>query len=107
MLKKTIRNNSKKIILFNQTLKDFEHIYRDVGGYDMSYDKFKHLCKKLWEEGNNYLCIDRSKKRDQGTYCICNESKNTHIECTPETKPLWKHMIVIHTRTFISVTMKN
>ena len=28
--KRTIRNNSNKIILFNQTLKDIEHIYRDV-----------------------------------------------------------------------------
>ena len=30
--KRTIRNNSNKIILFNQTLKDIEHIYRDVAG---------------------------------------------------------------------------
>ena len=30
--KTTIRNNSNKIILFNQTIKDIEHIYRDVAG---------------------------------------------------------------------------
>ena len=46
--KRTIRNNSNKIILFNQTLKDIEHIYRDVAGYDMSYDEFKELCRKSW-----------------------------------------------------------
>ena len=34
--KTTIRNNSNKIILFNRTLKDIEHIYRDVAGYDMN-----------------------------------------------------------------------
>ena len=87
--KRTIRNNSDKIILFNQTLKDFEHIYRDVAGYDMNYDVFKDLCRKSWEEDYNYLCIDRSKKRDrdQGKYCICNESKKTYIEATPQTKP--------------------
>ena len=73
--KRTIRNNSNKIILFNQTLKDIEHIDRDVAGYDMNYDEFKDLCRKSWEEDYNYLCIDRSKKRDQGRYCICNESK--------------------------------
>ena len=39
--KRTKRKNSNKIILFNQTLKDIEHIYRDVGGYDMNYDEFK------------------------------------------------------------------
>ena len=75
--KRTIRNNSNKIILFNQTLKDIEHIYRDVAGYDMKYDEFKELCRKSWEEDYNYLCIDRSKKIDQGRYCICNESKKT------------------------------
>ena len=77
LLKRTIRNNSNKIILFNQTLKDIEHIYRDVAGYDMNYDEFKDLCRKSWEEDYNYLYIDRSKKRDQGKYCICNESKKS------------------------------
>ena len=85
--KRTIRNNSTKIILFNQTLKDIEHIYRDVAGYDMNYDEFKELCRKSWEEDYNYLCIDRSKKRDQGRYCICNESKKTYIKATPQTNP--------------------
>ena len=41
--KRTIRNISNKIILFNQTVKDIEHIYGDAGGYDMSYDEFKQL----------------------------------------------------------------
>ena len=85
--KRSIRNNSNKIILFNQTLKDIENIYRDVGGYDMIYDEFKELCRKSWEDEYNYLCIDRSEKRDQGRYCICNESKNTYTECIPEKKP--------------------
>ena len=85
--KRTIRNNSNKIILFNQTLKGIEHIYRDVAGYDMNYDEFKQLCRKSWEEDYNYLCNDRSKKRDQGRYCICNESKSTYLEATPQTKP--------------------
>ena len=85
--KRTIRNNSNKIIRFNQTLKVFEHIYRDVAGYDMNYDEFKELCRKPWEEDYNYLYIDRSKRRDKRRYCICNESKNTYFECIPETKP--------------------
>ena len=38
--KRTIRKNSNKINLFNQTLKDIERLYKDVGGYDMSFDKF-------------------------------------------------------------------
>ena len=35
--KRTIRNNSNKIILFNQTLKDIEHIYRDVAMNSKNY----------------------------------------------------------------------
>ena len=44
--KRGIRNNSNKIILFNQTLKDMENIYRDIAGYDKSYDEYKDLCRK-------------------------------------------------------------
>ena len=63
--KRSLRINSNKIILFNQTLKDIESIYRDVDGYDMSFDEIKQLCREAWDEEYNYLCIDTSKKRDQ------------------------------------------
>ena len=62
-----------------------ENIYRDVGGFDMSYGESKQLCRKSREEEYIYLCFDRSRKRDRGSYCICNQSKNTYIECTPQT----------------------
>ena len=62
--KRTIRNISNKIILFNQTLKDIEHIYRDVAGYDMNYDEFKELCRKSWEEDYNYLFVLIDLKRE-------------------------------------------
>ena len=48
--KKTIENNSNVMILFLQTLKDIEHIYRDIAGFDMSYDEFKELCREAWKE---------------------------------------------------------
>ena len=32
----------------------------------MKYDEFKELGRKSWEEESNYLCIDRSRMRDQG-----------------------------------------
>ena len=52
----------------------------------MSYDEFKKLCRKSCEKEYNYICIDRSKKKDQGRYSICNENKNTYTKSTPETK---------------------
>ena len=78
MPKRTIRNISNKTILFNQTLKDIEHTYRDVAGYDMNYDEFKELCRKSWEEGYNYLCFDRSKKKIKGNNVYVTKVK-THI----------------------------
>ena len=57
--KRTIRKNSNIIILFQQTLKDVEHIYRDIAGFDMSYDEFKELCREAWREKYNYLLINR------------------------------------------------
>ena len=85
--KRTIRNNSSKIILFYQTINDIENINKDDGGYEMSYDEIKEFCRKCWEDEDNYLYIDRSKKKDQGRYCIYIESKNTYTESSPETNP--------------------
>ena len=54
----------------------------------MSYDESRDFYRKSWEQDVIYLCIDRSKRRDQGRYCIGNESKNTFSEGIQETKPL-------------------
>ena len=61
-------------------------IHRDVAGHDMNYDEYKKLCGKAWEGDYYCLCIDKSKKRDRGRNCICNESKNLYTEYTLETK---------------------
>ena len=53
----------------------------------MRYDEYIELNRKTLEDECSYFCIDRSKKRDQRRYFICNEDKNTYLECTPETKP--------------------
>ena len=52
----------------------------------MSYDEFKQLCRKSWEDEKNYRCFDRSKQRYQEVHRIRNESKNSYIQYTPETK---------------------
>ena len=72
---------------FKQTLKVMENIYRDIAVYDTIYLEFKDLCRKALEEIFNFLCIQRSTNRDQGRYCIYNETKYTYIKCTPETVP--------------------
>ena len=52
----------------------------------MSYDEFKQMCHKTWDERFNYLYIDMTKNKNDGKYRIFNESKNTYIECNCETE---------------------
>ena len=48
--KRTIRNNSNIVILFQQTLKDVEHINSDIAGFGMSYDEYERLSREAWKE---------------------------------------------------------
>ena len=85
--RQSIRNNSDRLILFKQTLRDVQSMYYDIGAYDMNYDEFKLMCHKAWDEKYNYLCIDMTKNKNDGKYRIFNESKTTYIECICETEP--------------------
>ena len=85
--KRTIRNNSNVIILFQQTLKDVEHIYRDIAGFDMSNDEFKELCREAWRERYNYLLINRLEDKNGKKYMICNESNPQYQIFNPQTDP--------------------
>ena len=62
LARQSIRNNSDRLILFKQTLRDVQSMYYDIGAYDMNYDEFKQMCHKAWDERFNYLCIDMTKK---------------------------------------------
>ena len=85
--RQSIRNNSDRLILFKQTLRDVQSMYYDIGAYDMKYDEFKEMCHKTWDEKYNYLCIDMTKNKNEGKYRIFNESKTTYIDCICETNP--------------------
>ena len=85
--KRTIRNNSNIILLFQQTLKDVEHIYRDIAGFDMSDDEFKSLCREAWRERYNYLLINRLEDKNGKKYMICNESNPQYLVFSPQTDP--------------------
>ena len=84
--RQSIRNNSDRLILFKQTLRDVQSMYYDIGAYDMKYDEFKEMCHKAWDERFNYLCIDMTKNKNDVKYRIFNESKTTYIECICETE---------------------
>ena len=62
-------------------------MYYDIGAYDMLYSEFKEMCHKAWSEKFNYLCIDMTKNKNEGKYRFSfSESKNTYIECIPESE---------------------
>ena len=86
--KKTVRNNSNLIISFQQTLKDVEHIHRDIAGFDMSYEEFKSLCRKAWDEKFNYLEIIRLEDKNGSRYRVCNDSNPNYKIFNPQTDPL-------------------
>ena len=86
--KRTVRNNSNLIILFQQTLKAVEHIHRDIAGFDMSCEKFKSLSREAWNEKFNYLLINRLEDKNGSRYRICNESNPKYKIFNPQTDPL-------------------
>ena len=42
--RESIRNNSDRLILLKQTLRDVQSMYYDIGANDMEYDEFKEMC---------------------------------------------------------------
>ena len=82
--RQSLRNDTDRIILFKQTLRDVDSKYNDIGGYDTKYDEFKGMCRKTGSEETNYLCIDMTKTEKEGKYRKLNESKNKSIEGTPK-----------------------
>ena len=85
--RQSIRNNSDRRKLFQQTLRDVQSMYYDIGAYDMKYDEFKAMCHKAWSEKFNSFCIDMTKNKNEGKYRIFNESKNTYYGCIRGSEP--------------------
>ena len=85
--RQSIRNNSDRIILFKQTLRDVQSMYSDIGAYDKKYDEYKEMCHKARIERLNYLCIDMTKNKNEGKNRIFNESKTRYLECIAEGEP--------------------
>ena len=75
----TIRNDSNKIVLFKQTLKDILLLFLDIAGPDLNLQEWKQLCGKAWENENDYSQIDRFAKIGEGKYTIRNCKKKQFV----------------------------
>ena len=100
------RNNSERLNLFKQTLRDVQNMYYDIGAYDKKYDELKEIRSFAWSERFNYLCNDMTKSENERKNRIFNESKTTYNESIPETGPFQKHMTLIHKIRLICIILK-
>ena len=85
--RQSYRNNSVRLILFKQTLRDVQSMYYEIGAFHMIYDVFKEMCRVAWIGKYNCLCIDMAKNKNEGKHSIFSERKSTYVECVPETEP--------------------
>lgn len=68
--KQLIRDNVNFLIVFKQDDTNLKHIYNDNIGTDMSYDLFKLICFKAWEDQFGFLVIDKENSLKNGRYRI-------------------------------------
>ena len=90
---RTIRNNSKIITIFQQTLKNVERIYRDIAGFGMSYDEFERLCREAWKEKYNFLLLNMLEDKHGYKNKICNEPKTEYKIFNPLTDPFYLNTV--------------
>ena len=66
----TIRENSNVIFMFNQDMKNLNHIYNDhCSGDGISCDQFRDFCGRVWRSGKHrYVMIDLSRDVSSGKY---------------------------------------
>ena len=53
-------------------------MYKDIGGYGISYDEFKDICLNAWSEKFSYLCFDITRKKTEIKHRIFNENKDIY-----------------------------
>ena len=68
--RQTIRENTNFICLFQQDLKDINHIYNDHVSSDMDKEEFRTFCKTAWGKPYGFAVIDLSSKKDGGMYRV-------------------------------------
>ena len=66
--RQTIREYANFICRFPQDLKNFNHIFHDHFGSDMTKKEFRQLCKTAWEKQHGFVIIDLSSKKHDGKY---------------------------------------
>lgn len=67
--KHLIRENANLVVLFKQDGMNLKHIYNDFSlSVDMTFDTFKTICQRCWNEKYGFLVIDTERTPTDGKY---------------------------------------
>lgn len=67
--KHLIRENANFAVLFKQDDMNLKHVFDDFGiSMDMTFDQFKKMCVKCWNEKYAFLSIDLEREMSDGKY---------------------------------------
>ena len=66
--KQLIRDNANVIIVFKQDEMNLKHIHNDHVGIDMTFENFKIVCAKAWEDKYGFLVINKEQTVKDGRY---------------------------------------
>lgn len=67
--KHLIRDNVNLLVVFRQDEVNLKHVYDDHVTTDMSFNRFKELCRVCWGKGKyGFLVIDKDRPINEGRY---------------------------------------
>lgn len=66
--KQLISDNANLLLLFKQDEINLKHVYNEHVNSDMSWNTFKDICHKVWQERHNFLTINKDSELNKGRY---------------------------------------
>jgi hypothetical protein len=66
--KHLIRDNANLIVIFKQDELNLKHIYQDHVSPDITFDQFKCICNKVWNEDYSFVTVDKESNLNEGRF---------------------------------------
>lgn len=66
--KQLIRDNANLIVLFKQDDINMKHVYQEHVNTDMTWNEFREMCAKVWNDPFSYLVINKDCAKNNGCY---------------------------------------
>lgn len=68
--KQLIRDNVNLLVIFKQDETNLKHIFNEHVGVDMTFEKFKMICKNAWKDKYSFLVINKDQEINNGRYRV-------------------------------------